>query len=195
MSFLPVLAVVAVIVAIFMYKGFMDSDSVKDDDKKKYVPDMDQRAKLKRTTISSKKDGVKLWELDAEEIAFDQISDKSVAVDVRCTFFDKSGRKSMLFESPTADIDMKTEKVVFPKPSRGMMTESGDILEAGRLVWDGGKKKVYGYEGVRIFRSDYVIRGDEMIGDPETKNVELIGHVSGAYLSEDPDAMRPFSKK
>lgn len=183
-SWIPVVCVIAVIATIFLYKGFMNSDSVKDDGKKKYIHDVSTDAVLTKTVISSKKDGIKYWELEADIVRVMQDSDKSRAEGVTCVFYDKAGEKYILFESPSADIDMKTENVVFTEKSRGFMVSSRDILEAGRLEWDGNRKKVLGSGGVVIYRDDYILRGDEMIGDPETKNIELMKNVSGAYLSD-----------
>ena len=57
-----------------------------------------------------------------------------------------------------------------------------------------GKLAKYGNNGVKLFRGDYILTGDKMIGDPETKDVELIGNVSGAYASNS-DLKKSLSKK
>lgn len=194
LSFLPALAVIGVIVLIFTYKGFLDSDS--DKDKTKNNPDLPlvMQPEVTDTIITSKKDGIKYWEIEASKISLDQNEEKSHATDVLCRVYDKAGNIYIIFESPEADIDMKTENVFFNKKSKGLLIRSGDILISQKLHWDGTKKKVYGDNGVKLFRGDYILTGDKMIGDPETKDVELIGHVSGIYSSPS-NLKETFSKK
>ena len=89
---------------------------------------------------------------------------------------------------------MKNENVFFNKESRGLLVRSGDIMISQKLNWDRKNKKIYGNNGVKLFRGDYILTGDKMIGDPETKDVELIGNVSGAYASNS-DLKKSLSKK
>lgn len=194
LSFLPALAVIAVIVLVFTYKGFLDSDSA--NDKNKNIPDLPivMQPEVTDTIITSKKDGIKYWEIEASKISLENNEEKSHATDVLCRFYDKSGNIYVIFESPEADIDMKNENVFFNKESRGLLVRSGDIMISQKLNWDGKNKKIYGNNGVKLFRGDYILTGDKMIGDPETKDVELIGNVSGAYASNS-DLKKSLSKK
>ena len=194
LSGLPAIAVIGVIVLIFTYKGFLDSDSAKD--KKKDIPDLPavMQPQVTDTIITSKKDGIKYWEIEAKEISLEDNEEKSHAKEVLCRFYDKAGNVYIIFESPEADIDMKNENVFFNRQSKGLMVRSGDIMIAQKLNWDGKKKKVYGNNGVKLFRGDYILTGDKMIGDPETKDVELIGNVSGLYATTS-DLKKSFLKK
>lgn len=179
-SFIPILLILGVIACIFLYKGYLDSDSVEDKGIKPPVQ-IDTRANLKDSVITSKKDGIKYWELEANEIWVNQDTGKSEATEVLCRFYDKEEKVYMLFEAPKADIDIDTESVFFKGMSRGMLVESGDMLEVVRLEWEGNKKKLFGYDGVKLFRSDYILTSLEMIGEPDKKHVEFIKNVNGYY--------------
>ena len=77
LSFLPALAVIAVIVLVFTYKGFLDSDSA--NDKNKNVPDLPivMQPEVTDTIITSKKDGIKYWEIEASKISLENNEEKS----------------------------------------------------------------------------------------------------------------------
>ncbi len=181
LSYLPAALILLFVFLIFTYRDFNDSDTA--EDPKTVFPTNFPQPGLTRTIVTSKKSDVKYWELEADTVTFDNENNKVLAKDVLCRFYDKYGSVYILFESPTADVNMDTEHIVFPELSKGMIKRSGDILEVGRLEWDGKKKKIFGFNGVKMFRSDYMLKGDEMIGDPDAKNVEILKNVSGLYFS------------
>ena len=182
LSLLPILAIVIIILLLVFYKSYMPDSSHESDQKNPKISGEDNRPQLVDTVITSKKDGRKYWELSSKKIALEQDTKKGSADDVSCSFYDTKGNVYITFKSPYADIDMNTQSVSFTSMSHGTLIESGDNIDVTRLVWDGLNKKLLGYDGVKIFRKDYILTSEEMIGDPEARNVELIKNVEGIWM-------------
>ena len=182
LSFLPVLAIITVILLLVFYKSYMPEHKEKPKPVTPQTNDADNRPQLVETVITSKKDGKIYWDLSAKKIALEQSTKKGAADEVSCRFYDNKGKVYITFKSPYADIDMNTQSVDFTSMSHGTLLESGDKIDVAHLVWDGINKKLMGYDGVKIYRNDYTLTSEEMIGDPETRNVELIKNVEGIWM-------------
>ncbi len=192
-KYLLAAAFVGLVLVLLFYRGYLFDDSQKKTPPPEPVPaDSDNRPQLMQTVITSKKDGKKYWDLSADKIAFDQNSKIGDAKEVFCRFYDDNEVVYITFKSSRADLDMNTQSVKFNEPSYGTLLKSGDKIEVRRLFWDGEKKKLFGYDGVKMYRSDYVITSLEMIGDPTLRNVELIKDVVGVW--EGPVSDSPLRK-
>ena len=182
------IAIIIVILAVIFHRGYLDKEpeNINDVQPPTAQKQQDTRPQLFETTISSKRDGKKFWELTAKKIAFDQNTKKGDAIDVVCHFFDNTGAVYIVFKSAKAKIDMNTQSVFFPTRSFGELLKSGDRLEVENLFWDGVKEKLRGSKGVKLYNDDYVLTGDSMLAWPNTKQVELHGNVRGVWKGSVP---------
>lgn len=185
LSFLPILAIISVILLLVFYKSYMSGPQDQAENNTPKVGEEDNRPQLVETVITSKKDGKIYWDLSAKKIALEENTKKGSADTVSCRFYDNKGKVYITFKSPYADIDMNTQSVSFTSMSHGTLIESGDKIDVRRLIWDGVNKKLLGYDGIKIYRKDYILTSEEMIGDPETRNVELIKNVEGIWMGSE----------
>jgi LPS export ABC transporter protein LptC len=132
---------------------------------------------LELTRLISKKDNKKYWELEAKSIKVNERTRKGEATGITCTFFDEKGKSAMKLKARGADIDLASMSLFFRGKVEATM-ESGDRMEVQRLVWNGKKKKLFGYESVKITKKAGILTGTDLIGDPSRKYVEILGHVN-----------------
>lgn len=185
-----VLAVAAVVFLMIVYfKGWLfDSDTK---ESKPPVPSAGETlapgtGELDMTVLTSRKDGKKFWDMTADRLSVNQPEKKGHAQVVKVLFYNDREEVYITFEAPAAEVDLNTQSVFFQGKSVGKLS-SGDTIEVNRLVWDGEKKKLFGYDGVKIFRDDYTLTSLEMWGDPAIHYVELMKNVKGVW--KDPGAL------
>jgi len=139
-------------------------------------PGSERNVELQLTKLLSKKDKIKYWELEAKRIKVSQETQKGEATEIHVTFFDEKGKPAMILNSNGADIDLKNQSLYFKGTVKGHTT-NGDTVEIRRMVWDGKKKKLFGYEYVKITKEMAVLTGRSLVGDPSKKYLEIIGDV------------------
>ncbi|MHC9539977.1 MAG: LPS export ABC transporter periplasmic protein LptC [Vulcanimicrobiota bacterium] len=148
-------------------------------------PGSGANVELQLTKLLSKKDKIKYWEMEARRIKVSQVTQKGDATDINVTFFDEKGQPAMTLNSHGADIDMKQQSLYFRGTVTGHTTK-GDTVEIRRLVWDGKKKKLFGYEYVKITKEMAVLTGRSLVGDPSRKYLEIIGDVDVVWKTGTP---------
>jgi LPS export ABC transporter protein LptC len=132
---------------------------------------------LEITKMISKKDNRKYWELEAKSIKVNEKTRKGEATGITCTFFDEKGVPTMRLKARGADIDLASQSLYFRGKVEATM-ESGDRMEVKRLVWNGKRKRLLGYESVKITKKAGTLTGTDLIGDPSRKYMEILGHVN-----------------
>lgn len=172
---------------LFMKKDLFDRDDPSGSKSK--TPSAGEGAgnnvELQLTRLLSKKDKIKYWEMEAKRIKVSQVTQKGDATEIVVTFFDEKGKAAMTLNSHGADIDMKTQSLYFRGTVTGHTTR-GDTVEIRRMVWDGRKKRLFGYEYVKITKEMAVLTGRSLVGDPSKKYLEIIGDVDVVWKTGTP---------
>jgi LPS export ABC transporter protein LptC len=117
--------------------------------------------RLELTNMISRKDHAKYWDMQADVIYVNEETKKGEAKNIKVVFFDEKGKPSMSFASDGADIDMESQSLHFKSKVTGVMA-SGEKIEIARLVWDGKKKRVFGYDSIKVTRGKSILKGKDM---------------------------------
>lgn len=139
--------------------------------------------RLELTNMISRKDRAKYWDMQADVIYVNEETKKGEAKNIKCVFFDEKGKPSMTFTADAADIDMESQSLHFKSKVTGVMA-SGERIEIARLVWDGKKKRVFGYDSITITRGKSILKGKDMVGDPQKGYMEIVGNVDLVWRGE-----------
>jgi LPS export ABC transporter protein LptC len=168
-------------------RGFFDSSDEADKSGQSPGPSPstqpENAVEFQVTKLISRKDNIKYWQLLANRIKVNQDNKKGDAREVDCTFFDEKGKPYISLKAPGADIDMNSQSLYFRGRVKARMAD-GDTMEVAKLVWDGKKKRLFGYKSVTLTRVDAVLKGERMIGDPSHKYVEILGHVDVVWRTD-----------
>jgi len=188
--------VIAGVIALFSFflfgKGLFDArDDADPDERLSPSPPAGQEnaVELQVTKMISKKGNVKYWQLLADRIKVNQETKKGDATVIQCTFFDERGEPYISLKASGADIDMNSQSLYFRGRVNAAMTDGG-TMEVAKLVWDGRKKRLFGYRSVRLTRKDAVLTGKSMVGDPARKYIEILGKVDVVWRNEKPGGSR-----
>jgi len=185
--------VVAGVIALFSFfifgKGLFDLRDDLDNDERVPSPSpsaqQENAVELQVTRMISRKDNVKYWQLLADKIKVNQETRKGDATVINCTFFDDRGEPYISLKASGADIDMNTQSLDFRGRVNASMADGG-TMEVEKLVWDGKKKRLFGYKSVKLTRKDAVLTGNRMVGDPARKYVEILGNVDVVWRNVKP---------
>ncbi|MDQ7822899.1 MAG: LPS export ABC transporter periplasmic protein LptC [Candidatus Eremiobacteraeota bacterium] len=176
------LAVVALLAVLFFQRGLFDKGPADEEEPGRSSPSPSasspsrDNVELELTNMISRKGGTKHWELKAGRIKVNQVTRKGDASDISCMFYDKKGKTAMTFNASGADIDLKTESLMFRGRVKGSLT-SGEKLEVAKLKWDGKKKRIFGYGRVTITKGTLVLTGTDLTGDPSRNYFEILRDV------------------
>ena len=125
-------------------------------------------------TIKEEKNGVKLWELSAEEITVDPDTSNVTLQNISGKFYQTNGTVVSL-KAPHAFYQVQEKNV---KIDGGVATETSDgaKIDSQTLVWDGAAAKMTGEGNVRITKDDTIAVGDKIESMDGFQNFKLMGH-------------------
>lgn len=130
--------------------------------------------KYSDNTIKEEKNGVKLWEMSAEEITVDPDTNNVTLQNITGKFYQTNGTVISL-KAPHAFYEVQAKNV---KIDGGVATETSDgaKLDSQTLVWDGAAAKLTGEGNVRITKEDAIAVGDKIESTDGFQNFKLMGH-------------------
>ena len=134
----------------------------------------DKMMKYTNNTIKEEKNGVKLWELSAEEITVDPDTSNVTLKNIAGQFYQTNGTVVSL-KAPHAFYQVQEKNV---KIDGGVATETSDgaKIDSQTLVWEETTAKLTGEGNVRITKDDAVAVGDKIESTDGFQNFKLMGH-------------------
>ena len=125
-------------------------------------------------TISEERNGVKIWEMTAEEILVDTETQDLTLKNLSGKFYQADG-KIVNIKAPEGFYQAKEKNI---KMDGGVNVESSDgaKLEAKRLLWQSAAATLTGEENVRLTKDDTVAVADKIESSDGFDIVKLIGH-------------------
>lgn len=138
---------------------------------------------LELSKMSSKKGNRRYWDMEAGSIKVNEETRKGEAVGIKFVFFDEKAKPSITVKANGADIDLTNENLTFKGKVTGNMV-TGEYVEIEKLVWNGKKKKAYGYKSVKMTKNNSILKGRELVFDPDKKYVEITGDVYAIWRDD-----------
>ena len=125
-------------------------------------------------TISEEKNGVKIWEMTAEEILVDTETQDLTLKNLSGKFYQTNGTVVSI-KAPAGFYQVKDKNI---KMDGGVKVESSDgaKFDAQKLLWQSAGQILTGEENVKITKEDMAATADKIESADGLANVKLSGH-------------------
>jgi len=125
-------------------------------------------------TISEEKNGVKIWEMTAEEILVDTQTQDLTLKNLSGKFYQTNGTVVSI-KAPAGFYQVKDKNI---KMDGGVKVESSDgaKFDAQKLLWQSAGQTLTGEENVKITKDDMAASADKIESADGLANVKLSGH-------------------
>lgn len=142
------------------------------------VPESENKAKVAMSfadnKITQEENGKILWELTAEAIEIDSVTQNVILHKVQGTFYSDQGT-TMTLSSEEGSLDSKTKDVRLTGNVHATASDGGD-LTAPEVLWQGQTKLLIGNGGVRVVKGSTILTGDKLEGDSVLNKIKVFGH-------------------
>lgn len=145
--------------------------------------------RLHKSTIKTKQ-GQK-WEMEADQIDWMDDRSRAKATHVEWWLIDKEDKRWVKVTSPTADIDMDNEIVVFTGETVARRLGYDENLKVQHLVYKGKERMFYGSQGVEWHRGTVKLTGETLKATSTLDRVQLKGRVKGKSKGGFKDLAQP----
>ena len=125
-------------------------------------------------TISEEKNGVKIWEMTAEEILVDTQTQDLTLKNLSGKFYQTNGTVVSI-KAPAGFYQVKDKNI---KMDGGVKVESSDgaKFDAQKLLWQSAGQILTGEENVKITKEDMAATADKIESADGLANIKLSGH-------------------
>lgn len=124
--------------------------------------------------ITEEEEGRLIWELTAETIEVDSVTQNVTLHQLNGTFYSADGT-TMTITSQTGNLDSKTKDVVLTGSVHGTASSGGDFT-AAQATWQDESKLFHGTGGVKAVKGDIILTGDVLDGDMVLNKINVSGH-------------------
>lgn len=124
--------------------------------------------------ITEQADGKVVWELTAEAMAVDSVTQNVSMHKVQGTFYSDKGT-TMTISSQEGSLDSKSRNVLLTGDVHAVASDGGDFT-APAALWQGQTKLFLGTGGVRVVKDTAVLTGDQLEGDSVLNKIKVSGH-------------------
>lgn len=142
------------------------------------TPEAEAPAKVAMTfadnKITEEENGKIIWELAAEAIEIDPVTQNVVLHKVQGTFYSDQGT-TLVLTSQEGTLDSKTKDVQLTGAVHAVASDGGDFT-APEVLWQGQTKLLFGNGGVRVVKGSTILTGDNLEGDSVLNKIKVTGH-------------------
>ena len=124
--------------------------------------------------ITQEENGKILWELTAETIEVDSVTQNVVLHNVQGTFYSDQGT-TLVITSHEGSLNSKTRDVLLTGDVHAVASDGGD-LTAPELLWQEQTKLLLGNGGVKVVKDATTLTGDKLEGDSVLNKIKVFGH-------------------
>lgn len=124
--------------------------------------------------ITEEDNGRLIWELTAETIEVDSVTQNVTLHKLNGTFYSAAGT-TMTITSETGNLDSKTKDVVLTGSVHGIASDGGDFT-AAQATWQDDTKLFHGTGGVQVVKGGTSLTGDVLDGDMTLNKMKVSGH-------------------
>jgi len=150
------------------------------DDKKKESANIEVRLPV----LTSLSKDFKEWDLQSEKIIYDDKKNTAYAKGIKCIFYNKEKKEYITLTSEGAYVDLNSNSLKF-KGEVKITSKQGVNMIITRAVWDGKKKKIFGYDNVRVNDGVSDIFSDKIEIDPALNTIKFYGNVKAKFNEKD----------
>lgn len=144
-------------------------------------------------TITEEKDGKKIWEMTADKIKMDSVTQLAEIENIDGKFYQEDGKvlsvkgKSGVYNQQTKDVHVEGEVV--------LIDGDGAKLTSKNLDWNNAEATITATEDVKIFREDIRATGDFAASNDGFKHFFMKGNVRILKGVKDDDYAKELAEK
>jgi LPS export ABC transporter protein LptC len=124
--------------------------------------------------ITEEENGKILWELTADAIEVDPVTQNVLLHKVQGTFYSDKGT-TLVVTSQEGSLDSQTKNVQLTGAVHAVASDGGD-LTAPELLWQDQTKLLLGNGGVKVVKGSTILTGDKLEGDSVLNKIKVTGH-------------------
>lgn len=125
------------------------------------------------SSIVEEQGGQRLWELSADKITTNQMTNQVKFYGVNGNFYQENGSKVNV-TAQEGVLDTTTKNITLTGNVRAVSSE-GAVFTSAQAQWDGLQKHFFGSGGITFTREDVVITGDTVESDGGLNKVKVQG--------------------
>lgn len=134
------------------------------------------RVEVERTTVTTvDTQGRRQWELRADEVVVDGVSNTAVLTKVQGTYFQR-GKPEISFSAARGTFNANTRVVVLTGGVRARAA-SGRAMEADSVEWIPKTQQVIATGGVVFRQKGLTLRADRLTADTSLRHANLVGNI------------------
>jgi len=137
--------------------------------------------------ITEQENGRIVWEIKAEAIEIDGVTQDVLLHQVQGTFYSDKGT-TMVITSKEGTVSSKTRDVLLTGDVHAVASDGGD-LTTPELLWQGQTKLLFGSGGVKVVKGTSILTGDKLEGDSVLNKIKVTGNAHVVTKEDNPDGL------